>query len=58
MDYKNYQLTSQPQVTRFFYYNVRGGAGTFDSGLLELYSTQEHAYPRELYYIYKSHTPR
>jgi hypothetical protein len=58
MDYKNYQLTSQAQVTRFFYYNMRGGAGVFDSGLLELYSTQEHAYPRELYKIYKSHTPR
>ncbi len=56
MDYKTYQLTSQAQVTRFFYYAMRGNA-EFDSGLAEPTSTEARQFPRQIYHIYKTHTP-
>jgi YD repeat-containing protein len=46
------QLTRQSrQITRFYYYQVRGDK-VFDSGLLALTSS-----PRKIYYIYRHKTP-
>jgi YD repeat-containing protein len=53
------QLTRQSkQITRFFYYQVRGtplGIGNWDSGLL--YPTGSPR-PRPMYYIYQKKTPK
>lgn len=53
------QLTRQSkQITRFFYYQVRGtplGIGNWDSGLLYPTGT---ARPRPMYWIYKAKTPK
>jgi hypothetical protein len=54
------QLTRQSkQITRFFYYQMRGtplGAGNWDSGLL--YPTGSPPRPRPMYYIYEKKTPK
>jgi YD repeat-containing protein len=53
------QLTRQSkQITRFFYYQVRGtplGTGNWDSGLLYPTGTPR---PRPMYWIYKNKTPK
>jgi hypothetical protein len=62
------QLTNQPQITRFFYYSMRGAPG-FDSGLLEAAELPPElpkgfqkpktgvSQPREIYRLYKQKTP-
>lgn len=57
------QLSDQKQLTRFFYYSMRGEPG-FDSGLLEAATLPEKetpktgvSQPREIYRIYKQKTP-